>query len=196
MFTPSWLSAFLCVVLALATTILVAVATTYKSSSLRIDLINYHSSTGVYQAANSKLFTNTFIANLPLIAFWTIVGFVVYLFTINIIRAISSTAELKDELEYVNVDRHSLIWSAVEQLLVHLLVLVVWVGYIVLFVQKILPYCMNLANIGATQISSVSGIFYLIASFAILTIALHVQVVMLRLLLLRPRVFSSAVYVD
>ncbi len=197
-FTPSWLSAVVCILVGLFVSVGVVFVSGYRSSALRLDVITYKTPQGAtaYHAASSGLLANPFIGNLPLIAFWTIVGFAVYLFAINIFRAISSTAELKDEMDYVNVNRHDLLWSAIEQLLVHLGVLIIWVAYILFFLHQILPYCINLALVGTTQITSPLGGGYALLATVVLALAMHLHAIFLRLLLLRPRVFSRAVYID
>lgn len=196
-FTPSWLSATICILTGLAVSLWVVASTGFKSSTLRLDIITYKSAQGTtYHAADTGILANPFVSNLPLIAFWTIVGFIVYLFAINVFRAISSTAELKDELDYVNVDRHDLLVSALEALAVHLAVLLLWAGYLLLFMQHIVPYVINLALVGAAQLQNPMVAGYAVFAAVVLALALHINVIFARLLFLRPRLFSKAVYVD
>lgn len=196
-FTPSWLSALVCVFTGVAVSLWVVASTSLKSSSLRLDIITYKSVQDItFKAADSGILANPFISNLPLIAFWTIVGFVVYLFAINVFRAIGNTAELKNELDYVNVNRHDLMFSAFEALLVHLVVLVLWAGYIAFFVKHIIPYVFNLALVGAGQLHNPLVGGYALFAAVILALALHINVIFARLLFLRPRLFSSAGFVD
>lgn len=196
-FTPSWLSAASCILIGLAVSMWVVASTGFKSSGLRLDIITYKTAHGTtYHAADTGILANPFVSNLPLIAFWTIVGFIVYLFAINVFRAIGSTAELKDELDYVNVNRHDLLFSAFEALLVHLVVLLFWAAYLLFFFSHIVPYVINLALVGAAQLQNPLVGGYALFAAVVMALAIHINVIFARLLFLRPRLFSKAVYID
>jgi hypothetical protein len=197
LFTPSWLSFIIAVVSGLTLTLSVIASVTYQSSPLRLEVIAYKSTHGTtYHVTQTGILANPFIANLPLIAFWAIVGIAVYFFTINTFRAISSTAALKEELDYVNVNRHDLVLSAVEQLAVHIVVLVLWVAYLVFFLHVIIPYCINVAIVAAGDIGALQALGYALFATIVMMVAMHIHAVFLRLLVLRPRVFSSSSYSD
>ena len=197
LFIPSWLSLVVCLLLSILISVGSMIIDSYKSSTFKVDFTTYASTSHfTFHISNSKFFSNPIISNLPLIAFWTVVGFIVYLFAINVFRAIGSTAELKDELNYVNANQHDLLWSAAEQLIVHVLVLVVGIVYLLIFVHEILPYAINLALVGSGEAGILLRAIYVILSIFILAVAMHVIVVLVRLFLLRPRIFSKAVYVD
>jgi len=194
---PSWLSASLSILIGLAVGLGTVVLTNYQSSSLHIQLANTQLSAPTrYQALTSQLAANSFISNLPLLLFWTLVGLVVYLFVANIFASIRNTAELHSELGYVNANRHGLLMGAAKHLLLRLTVLMIWIAYIIFFMNHILPYCVASALAGTNDIGNLHGGLYILLSIAIMTLAIHLNIIFLRLLLLRPRVFSSALYVD
>ncbi len=194
---PSWFSAAVAVIVGLLVGIGTVVLTHYQSSTFRLELLNTQvSQPTAYQSLTDRILSNNFISNLPLLLFWTLVGLVVYLFTSNILAAIRSTAELKSELEYVHVNRHSLLVTAAEHLLVRLVVLVIWVFFIVFFFNHVLPYCVAAALAGSGSQGSLLNVSYVLLSIVIMTAAVHLHTIFFRLLLLRPRIFSSAVYID
>ena len=194
---PSWLSASFCVLIGLAVGFGTVILTNYQSSSLRIELANTQLSAPTrYRVLTSQLEANSFISNLPLLLFWTLVGLVVYLFVANIFAGIRNTAELHSELGYVNANRHELLMGAAKHLLFRLAVLMVWIAYFIFFMNHILPYCVASALAGTNDIGSLHGDLYVLLAIATITIAIHLHIIFLRLLLLRPRVFSSALYVD
>ena len=194
---PSWLSASICLLAGLVVGLGTVLFTHFQTSSFRLQLLNAQVSAPTrYQTLTSHILSNSFISNLPLLLFWTLVGLIVYLFVANIFAGIRNTADLKDELNYVNADRHELIMNALKHLLIRLLVLVVWIIYIFIFFNHIVPYCVAAALAGSGQLGGLQDGLYILISIVLMALAVHVHVILLRLLLLRPRVFSSAVYVD
>jgi hypothetical protein len=76
------------------------------------------------------------------------------------------------------------------RVVVRSLVLLLWTAYIFAFFSLMLPYCVFIAQAGSVKILD-WGILQILASFVILLITIHVHVIFLRLLLLRPRVFGG-----
>ncbi len=196
--TPSWLSGMIAVSLSILLTAVTIVGTIYQTSSIRLDYLQYQAGSvlSTYDSINSKLSENNFISNLPLLIFWSLVGLVVYLFAANIFAAIHTTAELKTELDYVHSDRKQLLVTAVAHLLIRSCVLVVWVIYILFFIHHIFPYCVSSAIAASGQNGFIYNAGYALLGIGIMAIALHLHAVLLRLLLLKPRSFSSILYVD
>ena len=198
MLLPSWLSG----VIDFSITCIICVGTVlladYQSSSIRLDYLNYQAAriSAAYQDINTSLSRNAFFANLPLFAFWAIVGLVVYLFVTNMYGAIGSTAKLKTEMGYVHANRAKLIREALIHLAIRTAVLIVWILYILFFLHRILPYCLAASLIGTSHIQLLISGSYVMLGIAVMAVALHIHVVLLRLLLLRPRIISSVLYVD
>lgn len=193
---PSWLSGVLCVFLGLVVSVGTVVINNYKSSPLRLDIIDYKSSHTLSNITSNGILSNTLVKNLPLLLFWVVVGIVVYICAANIMRALSNTAEMKSEMEYVHANKHDIIVSAIEELGFRIGALLAWVVYIVFFFRHIVPYCVDLSLVGAGQLHTVTGYGYVMLSIVVLAVSLHINVILLRLLLLRPRVFGSVEYIE
>ena len=196
--TPSWLSGSMVVLISCLDCLAVVVLPRYQASSVRLDFLAYSAGqlSTTYQQVNSHLFSNSLFGNLPLLIFWGLVGLVVYLFAANIFTALYEAAELKAELDYVHADRHKLLWRPVQNLLLHLAVLLVWGVYILFFFHHVLPYSVATAIVGSGQLGTLQTSSYALLGIVIMAVALHIHIVLLRLLLLRPRLFSSSLYAD
>jgi hypothetical protein len=196
--TPSWLSGVIVVTAGLVTAAGTILSAHYQDSSLRLDYLTYQAgqSAGNYQAVSSGLQANQYIADLPLFILWGLVGIVAYFFTMNLIAAARGAVGLKQELGYAHVNRFQLIWTAAQHLLVRLVVLALWVPYILVFFHRLVPYCVASALAGSAQLATPLGVAYVALAAVVMTVALHLHTVLLRLLFLRPRLFSQALYVD
>jgi hypothetical protein len=196
---PSWLSGTIAIVLSLIFSVGTILLSIYQTSSIRVDYLQYQAAelSNSYQQINNRLAENSFISNLPLLVFWSIVGLVVYLFAANLFAAIHNTAELHSQLrDYVNVDRKKLILSAFTHLGIRLLVLAVWTIYIFFFFHHVIPYCTAAAIAGSGHLGFVQNCLYEILAVILMVAAIHLHTIMLRLLLLKPRLFSGVLYVD
>lgn len=76
------------------------------------------------------------------------------------------------------------------QLTVRLMSILLWIAFTYFFVTILLPYCIFAARIGMNHLFEWEGL-YAVAGFVLLVASLHVHVIFLRLLLLRPRVFGG-----
>ncbi len=192
--TPSALSAVLCVVAGIALSLSVIFINRYRSSSLQLQYQYYQSH---HTVSNSNLtgsiLNNPFIKNLPLIAFWAVVGVVVYLIAVDVIKALSSAIELRKELDYVHVHRKLLISNIFIQFGIRLAVIVVSLPYLSFFFNSVVPYCVKLSILATSVSSTLMVAVYVIASVLIFSVALHVVVVLGRLLFLKARLFTYAI---
>jgi hypothetical protein len=73
-----------------------------------------------------------------------------------------------------------------------LLIGVLWIGYVFVSIQVVLPFAILASQLAFSTDSSVGeGIGYLLFALTLLLACIHLHVVMARLLLLRPRVFGN-----
>jgi hypothetical protein len=196
--SPSWLSGLLTAIASLGLVAFSIISSHYNGSNAQLQFLKFnagrsHDST---RAIGHTLDKNAIISNLPLMLFWCIVGFIVYMFANNVMVAIQQAAEFRQELDhYANLNRRQLIVHAIEKLGIRLMVLIIWVPYILVFFHVIVPYIIALSLAASPALASPSGISYFILASVVMFVSVHIHVVMLRLLALRPRLLSNAIYV-
>jgi len=195
--SPSWLSGFLSLLASLGIVTFSIVSAHYQGSNAKLQFLKYNAAGhGSTQSIAQTLDRNVFISNLPLLLFWCLVGFVVYMFAANVVSAVQQAAEFRQELDhYANLNRRQMIRYALEKLAIRLAVLVLWVPYILMFFGRIVPYVIASALASSPQVASPSGLSYAILAIVVGFVTIHVHVVLLRLLALRPRLLSNAIYV-
>lgn len=186
---PSALSGFVSLFSAITTVAYTAVSNVYNGS--------FTLAQGNYNSIGNKLDSNQFVSNLPLLTFWLLVGVVVYMFATNIVGAIHSAAELEAELShFTNMNRKNLVFIAVQKLSIRIIGLGLWIFYMLYFLHTTIPYVLALSVKGTTLTSPLRGVEYFVLAVLILSLSLHVHAILLRIIALRPRIFSSALYVD
>jgi hypothetical protein len=199
--SPSWLSGLVAVTLAICLVALTIASIHYKGSTLQIQVQNFQDQRSQATAANYNGIDNPthgrLVEDLPLIAFWSLLGLVVYMFAENIVTGLQHLNQLRDSLTYVHADRHKTLIEAVERLAIRVAVLAIWLPYIVFFFHEVIPYCITTAEAaGAQSLSMFTAGGYVLLAISVFFVTTHLHAILLRLLLLKPRAFSSVVYAD
>jgi hypothetical protein len=191
---PSWLSGLLAVFASLAIVIGTIVASNFTGSSLQqlwqAESTKNNSISSNYRTADVGLSSNTIISDIPLFILWGCVGMIAYAFVINIVNAGQNVAELKAELDFVHVDRRRLMRTAGIRLLTRLAVLAIWLAFIRFSMKILLPYALAVIHFASGSVGWFNNIAYTILGFAVLAVCIHFHTIFLRLLRLRPRLFS------
>ena len=195
--TPSWFSGVAAIVTSLVAVLGTIIVTNYQGSSLQQQLFEAKTSGGSaagldYQNITNNLAQNHVIGNLPLFLFWAALGVIVYLLATSLWGGLSNAEELREELDYVNAPRHWIVRTVLVHLLVRLVVVLVWVAYLQLFLKVLLPYVLAVSHVAATNSLSLSGVGYAVLGLAVAFVALQAHSVLLRLFLLKVRVFGDA----
>ncbi len=193
--SPSWLSGFVAMVASLALVSGASVLLHYNGSSWQLLLTGQRHQVGAIETNfvdfEHKFDTNVLISNLPLFIFWAGIGIIVYYLILAVINALRSVAELEEEMKYVHADRHILLRQALLHLFVRISSLVVWIFYVRFTLHLLLPYTIALSYAGSGDSGWLYDILYLISAVALGAITLHVHTVLLRLLVLKPRIFGQ-----
>ena len=192
---PSWLSGLVAGFLSLGVVVATIVISNFQGSSLQQEIFEVkagHASDSVinFKAVTDNLASNSFISNLPLFLFWAALGVIVYLFATSLWGGLSKAEELREELEYVNAPREKLLKEGFISMLIRMLCLGLWIGYLEVFLKVLLPYALAAAHIAAVNLTSLTGIGYVLLALAVLFVALQIHTVFMRLVWLRLRVFG------
>jgi hypothetical protein len=194
--TPSWLSGLFVLTVSLIITGGVIGITHFSGSNIEAEYSSYQSAKtqhGLLETYRTDKL-HAIISAAPLMVFWSLIGLVVYLLATNIVGAIQQASEIKSELDYVNADRSKLMRTAGLHFLVRIVVMAAWLPYILFFFHHILPYVITAATVGASL--TLDSSLYIVLAVVAMASALHLHIILLRLLLLRPRVMSRALYVS
>ena len=193
---PSWFSGLVAGFLSFGVIVATVIISNFQGSSLQQEIFEAkagHASDSVinFKAVTDNLASNSFISNLPLFLFWAALGVIVYLFATGLWGGLSKAEELREELEYVNAPREKLLKEGFISMLIRMLCLGLWIGYLEVFLKVLLPYALAAAHVAAVNLASFTGIGYVLLAFAVLFVALQLHVVFMRLVWLRLRVFGE-----
>jgi hypothetical protein len=194
---PSWLSGLAALFVSLAVVIGTVALVNYRGSELKLlkdtqDLQKIEAHEIDYEGLEEGLTAYNLISDIPLFLIWGAVGLVAYSFTMSIAGTFQRAVEFEHELDYVHADKQKLVKEAFIHLGARLGFLIAWFLYLQLTLHFLLPYVIALSYAATGDISLLTSIIYIVVASAVAFVGLHLHVVLLRLICLRPRVFGQA----
>jgi len=198
--TPSWLSLLVSVCCALGLVIGVIFASNYQGTSYQQQVAEIRANQVNAQFSNDDaefngLEGNTIVDVLPLLVMWGVIGIVIYFFAVAIVQSLQRAAEFKSELGYVNASRDDMFRMAIFHLAIRIVVAGLWLIFILLFFNQIVPYAVNsVLAASAVGLVNLEGLLYLSLATVSIIVGMYIYTILLRLLFLKPRIFSKALY--
>jgi hypothetical protein len=192
--SPSWLSGLVVVIIGLVITLGTFITFNFDTSAIQQQLVSWQQNqperplTTPYESLPSSKPTlqNTW----PLLLVWGIVGLVVYAVAINVTRALSDAAKLRQTMDYVNALPKAMLEFVVGHIALRVLAVLMAAGLLWLFFKQTIPYSITAAHASAVEPASLNGFVYALLSFAIVVVHLHLIIIFARLATGRPRVFA------
>jgi hypothetical protein len=193
-FEPTWVVVLMAVVIGLILSVGIVAAFNY-SNSLHQQLMAIQSPvhaqpqlTQVGEAPPTE--SNSILSNVPLLLFYGFIGLVVYIIAVSIVKSLQSVSELRQEMNYVNARPAALRKAFLGNLGVRLGALVGWLLFSEVFVKLVIPYAVVADQAATTEVISLSGLSDIAVAFLIVAVSIYVNAVFVRLVAVRPRIFS------
>lgn len=192
--TPSWLSGLIAVVVGLLFSVVVIVAFLMHNSAVNQQLVTLQLAQPSVAGAPGDVLPESSQATLqnswPLLVVWGLVGVLVYALIATVMRSIVRAEGFRESLQYVHADRHTMLASTAEHVLVRAAALAALIGFAVIIWKHIIPYGVTAAYASAADPASLAGVLYALLSFGVIAFSVHILTVLLRLVFGRARIFS------
>jgi len=153
------------------------------------DLIQ--SSRDTISLINQTVLGNPVLNKVLFFGFWVMVGLLVYALITTFGQSIAETEEEIKSLNYIHARKTQIEQELFLRLALRLGGLLAAFIYGWIFIRLIFPFCVYASRVGLANLSHLSGWLYLALSFVILLPALHGIVIVLRLIVLRPRLYGG-----
>ena len=194
---PSWLSGLVAIVLGLVVSLGVVIAFGVNNSGLQQQLMAWQQTQPAHPVVSSQqnLPENdhpTLRGSWPLLLVWSLTGLVVYGIVTAIIRDIGRAEEIRESLDYVNSRPQTLLATTARHVLLRVMAAVLLVAFGSFFLRQIIPYSLTAAHASASDLVSLDAGLYVLLSFGVVVVSLHIQTILLRLALGKTRLFSGA----
>lgn len=198
LFLPSWLSGFTAVTVGLlligVTIALTIFGNAVQQSILGLQHVYTQSSLGSKVSTISDNFaSNTYLNNILLFLLWGSVGLMVYSVVQSIVSELSHANSLIQELRYAQVDRHTILREALLRETVKVLAFAAWWIVFRYAIFKLAPYTIATAHTTATHLTDATDWGHSLLAAVLCMLAVHILTVLMRLSLLRARVFGTEI---
>jgi hypothetical protein len=197
---PSWASGIISSAIALGATTVLLFQGRYQGSELQQQYLNWRTATdsnSVGSAASTlQQSTANIVATAEVFILWCAVGTIIYLVGAAIYHTIRSAHETRQHLYYVNSSRKEFLRGLYAILTLRIIILITWVGYSLLTLKVIIPYLLGAIHISDEHLPAIGAIGLLATSLLGILCTFHIHVIMLRLLLARPRAFHGEEYIE
>jgi len=195
---PSWFSGFAAVtvgvLLVVGTITLTIFGSTVQQSLLGLQHVYTQSSVGSKVSIISDNFaSNAYLNNVLLFLLWGSVGLMVYSVVQGIVSEISRANSLVTELRFAQVDRHAILREALLRETVKVMAFAAWWIIFRYAIFKLTPFTIATAHTTATHLTNVADWGRSLLAAVLCMLAVHILAVLLRLTLLRARVFGTEI---
>ncbi len=157
-----------------------------------------NSSTEVIQAGRNTVdtifdttFSNPVLNKLVFFAFWCLVGLVIYMLLTGLGKTSVSLSDTAHRLFYFSAKRQVFEEDIGKRLIIASVALLLGFIYSIFFIQTLLPFSILCGRIGIGNLNNISGWLYTLGAFVVFGLGIYIFIVILRLLLLKPRLFGG-----
>lgn len=198
-FTPSWLSAFIAITGGLLVSVGVIIAFSFNTGSVQQQLKAWEITNPKHEKALTTPDQNDEIPELgrptlqdswTLIIVWSLVGLLTYAIAASIIKSVNDFLEVKKTFDYTNTDPQLIIRNMVRRTLIRIAASTVLAVFVLLFIQRILPFAIKTARASAGDLLSPVGITFALLAFAMVALSLHAQAILVRYAFGKVRLFD------
>jgi hypothetical protein len=199
--TPSWLSGVIAIVLGLVMTAGLVIIINLKDNGTiqAIDSVIKARPSHLLltlPGQNSSHDTSSLASTWPLLAFWAFIGLIAFVITEEIVKSFTKSKHFLEELHYVNARPKDNLRFAIIKLSTRLAILITWLVFTNLFFKEIMPWSIKIANTYSQHLEELKAYEKLAESFIVTTLCLHLHTVFMRATIGKPRLFTSANYLD
>lgn len=196
---PSFLSTSLSVAISFATVLFLLTPHLYKGSDFAlyfdsIDITNNNVFEN-YQLVSDAVNTSAFAADASVFIVWMVIGLLAYSIVLSVIKFIASIVRFIRDEEYFKADRERLAREALIHLLIRAAAAAGLYGFYLLLMPYAISYIFVFAHAALTG-SWLEGIWYVALMSVVIAACVHIVVILLRLVVLRLRVFFDRYTID
>jgi hypothetical protein len=196
--SPSWLSGLITLLTGImilgGTVLLTHVGTSIQQSLLGLHDAYTQSSIGFsVDTISNKFAQNVALNNVLLFLMWGSVGLVVYSIVQGVANELKQADRLLRRLYDAPASRAGIIRNVISHIVIRLGALACWWALFRFTIYKLLPYAIGASHASALHLTNASGWWHSLLGAIALMLSVYVLTVLLRLVMLRPRLFSSEV---
>lgn len=148
-------------------------------------------SSSTMAALNEAVFGNSLLNKLLFFIFWMVIGLIVYVVLSGIGSGVSSAEHTLEQVRFVHAQRLRMGTELGLKVVLHMIGAGLLVIFGIVFVKILFPFGVLCARIAAGDLREPINLLYGVLGFVVLSASFYICTILLRFLLLRPRVFGG-----
>lgn len=144
-----------------------------------------------YQVLSDQVQQSQFIATSGVFLFWATVGLMIHYILSGFIKATADAKEIKATLGYVHVKKSDVYRALIARSAIRVTAAVLFIMALSAFKQFALPYA--LAAVASINTLTLQSGVYAIVAVSVLMMSFYILTVLLRWVLLRPRLIGNVI---
>lgn len=141
-----------------------------------------------YQLLSDQIDQSRLVASLGVFLFWALIGLIVHFVISGLIKAAKDVEGLKESLGYIHLRKVEVYKSLFIKLCIRTGAVILFLIALSVFKQFALPYA--LTAVTSAELLSIESVAYVILSMSTLILSFYVFTVLIRWILLRPRLIG------
>lgn len=138
------------------------------------------------------VFDKPFSYNIIVLLIAIVCGVIVYISLESVTRSVDSVHETWEEIHFAQGSSRRLMEAQLgTRWIIRLAALVGWIVYWIVWLSVIIPFCLIASRAIFDDAASINAWLYAGLGLIIAIVSIHLHVIFVRLILLRPRVFGS-----
>lgn len=187
---PSYLSATIAVLTTLIAVGSVVMSRAYLATGWLADALHTVATSNQSLFAHSTGDGSSPFNAVLLFLFWALLGLATYFMVIGMVQAVGEVRELGQEMTYVHTDRKAILLNYLERLLARFGGLALLFITTAIYLKLVLPFA--LWAVGTTRLTLLNLLVAVVSVFFLL-LTMHLLTVLLRVIVLRPRLFTAEI---
>lgn len=140
---------------------------------------------------NETVFGNTVLNKILFFVFWMVIGLIVYVILSGVGAGVSSAEHSLEESRFVHAQKLRMGSELGLKVVLHIIGAGLLIIYLFIFFKILLPFGILCARIVASEVNKPMNWFYALQGLVVLIATFYLGTILLRFLLLRPRVFGG-----
>ena len=140
---------------------------------------------------NETVFGNPTLNKILFFIFWMAVGLIVYVFLSGVGSGISTAEQTLEQTRFVHAQKLRMGSELGLRVVLRLIALSLLTVFLFLFLKILLPFSLLCARIAAGELGDLMNWLYALLGFIVLVASFHLITILIRFLLLKPRIFGG-----
>lgn len=147
----------------------------------------------LYQKVYDTIVISNSLGAVALFVVWGLIGMVAYATVAGIVNGLKELDDIKEESGFIHADKQSLYREEAEKFMIRVAALGLFFLAIRFIFATVVPWAQDVTVIAVFETVLVQKVLYIMAAAITLIASMHILTVLLRLLLLRVRLFGERV---